>query len=172
MPNYKPKGVETMRALGRAGGKKSGEVRRQYARERLMLGLSGVFELWRARMGQEAPQLPDLSGGSHDTDWRCPKCRQFHSAKRWLCQNCGYWVRKRRITRAQLREREAEHRTMAILSKHGLAEATDEALSSRDGEAAVTSSPRVVNSSPTTRRPGTIDLGAIANLDLLRLDGE
>jgi len=49
MPNYKPKAVETMRALGRLGGKKSGEVRRKNA---LMLKMVAISELWQTYDGR------------------------------------------------------------------------------------------------------------------------
>jgi hypothetical protein len=63
---------------------------------------------------------PKLSGGSHDTDWRCPYCRHFNSIKRRLCAQCVRSPGNGRLTRAALRERVAEHRVEAILSKRGL----------------------------------------------------
>jgi hypothetical protein len=180
MPNYKPKGFETMRKLGRAGGKKSGEVRRQHARERHMLDLIGVWEPCRVELSLEqveevtAQGLPNASGGSHDTDWRCPGCHQFHSAKKWFCRRCGRLIRKR-TTRKRLRELEAEHRTAGILRKHGLAGVPSESPSDKAPDPVP---PRAALRSDDTapaaasRRP-VIGLGAIATLDLdVAADGE
>ncbi len=64
---------------------------------------------------------PKRSGGSHDTDWRCPACHHFNSIKRLACGECkspGPW--NGRLTRAALRARQKEHATAAILRKHGL----------------------------------------------------
>lgn len=175
MPNYKPKGIETMRNLGRVGGKKSGEARRRLAVERRMLSLVGAWEMCRDRLTladfeEGAVRLPDLSGGSHDTDWRCPNCRQFQSAKRWICRHCGHVARKRRTTRKRLRELEAEHRTGGILRMHGLDGMVTEAP---DGEPDRAGAPIAENFAAVTSRPRTIGIGAIAKLDLdAPADGE
>lgn len=122
MPNYSAKGVEKMRALARLGGLKSAETRRlkramkilaPYARER-GIDLDAVLA------GAEPVMRPNLSGGSHDTDWRCPYCRRFNSTKRRSCAKCGRTPANGRWTRAALRARAAEHRTQAILMNHGL----------------------------------------------------
>jgi hypothetical protein len=114
-----------MRQLGRRGGKKSGEVRR---RNSFILHLLELHSL-QGKLGEPISlnqmakllRLPDLSSGDHDTDWRCPKCHHFNSTKRSLCASCGRVSPGRgRVTRAALRERAAEHRTAAILRKHGL----------------------------------------------------
>jgi hypothetical protein len=124
MPNYSAKGVEKMRALARLGGLKSAETRRlkrverivtQYARDR------GI-DLGPALVSTEPVKRPNRSGGSHDTDWRCPRrdCRHFNSIKRRLCAKCGGTPANGRWTRARLRERAAEHRVAGILRKHDI----------------------------------------------------
>jgi hypothetical protein len=129
MPNYLPKGRERMSELGRLGGRKSGDARRDNAYT-LRFYRSVIF-------GEICPLYPtdtpkDLaeraertsrinrSGGSHDEDWRCPNCKHFNSAKRSLCAKCRTSDLDGRMTRAELRERAAEHRNEATLSKHGL----------------------------------------------------
>ena len=67
-----------------------------------------------------AVKRPNLSGGSHDTDWPCPYCRHVNSIKRRSCAKCGKTPANGRRTRAAQRELEAEHRTREILKKHGL----------------------------------------------------
>lgn len=122
MPNPRVKGVEKMCTLARVGGLKSAETRQlkrverivtQYAREQ-------AVDLDAALPSAGPVKRPNRSGGSHDTDWRCPKCRRFYSFKRRMCPRCELTPPNGRMTRARLRERTAEHRTQAILAKHGL----------------------------------------------------
>jgi hypothetical protein len=59
----------------------------------------------------EAMKPVNLSGGDHATDWRCPQCFQFNSAKRQVCAHCYAFVAKNeRLTRAALRAREGDLR--------------------------------------------------------------
>jgi hypothetical protein len=123
MPNRTPKGIERMRQLGRRGGKKSGEARRLNALELRLIRMASLREItgctWEEVL--EAVRPPDLSSGNHDTDWRCPTCHHFNSIKHWVCAKCFRMAsRNGRLTRAALRIREAEHRTQAILAKHGI----------------------------------------------------
>ena len=122
MPNYTPKGAETMRKLARTGGLKSAETRRR-TRDRNSLMESLGRDPIPAAMLKAKP--PNRSGGSPETDWRCPQCRHFNSIKRRMCAKCGQSPVKRRLTRKALRVRAEEHRVQAILRKHRL-----------DGEAA------------------------------------
>jgi hypothetical protein len=46
---------------------------------------------------------PNISGGSQDTDWRCPYCRRFNSIKRHLCAKCDRNPGNGRLTRAARR---------------------------------------------------------------------
>jgi hypothetical protein len=113
-----------MRLLGQRGGLKSGEVRRAKRLMRL-LGLSAPareIKLDATVPHVEPVERPNRSGGSHDTDWRCPYCRRFNSIKRRSCANakCGRTPANGRLTRARLREQEAWHRNQAMLKKHGL----------------------------------------------------
>jgi len=126
MANYCAKGGEYMRELGRRGGLKSGEKRR-LDRVGLMLGFSaldrGDSTLLLGEAIQQlarAEKRPNRSGGSHETDWRCPECGHFSSIQNRACAKCrmpgpqnGRWTKKR------LRERRAERRIAAILDKHG-----------------------------------------------------
>jgi hypothetical protein len=125
MPNYLAKGTDRMRELGSLGGVKSGEVRRRNAFLIRMLDLYTV----QGMIGEDftldqiaaAMRPVDQSAGDHSTDWRCPKCDHFNTIKRFHCRECGSIAPKNgRLTRAALRERQAEHRTDAILRKHGL----------------------------------------------------
>ena len=72
----------------------------------------------------------DRRGGSHNDDWRCPKCHHFTTSQTRLCARCGYSAPPggRPMTRKALRELAAEHRTRAILAKHGLLNSQDERL--------------------------------------------
>ena len=54
------------------------------------------------------------------TDWRCVRCGSWTIAKRRQCRTCGKIGIGRRVTRGELRAREAEHRTQAILRRFGL----------------------------------------------------
>lgn len=127
MANHLPKGRARMRALGRLGGVSSGETRRRNAFD---LKMVNVFSLWdTCKEGGctsaefiEALRPLDARGGGHDDDWRCPNCHHFTSNQRCLCAKCGNPAPPdgRLLTRKALRERAAEHRTRAILSKHGL----------------------------------------------------
>jgi len=128
MANRNPKGVELMRNLGHAGGKASGEARRLKAYELDMLKAI-IFRTcsWEDFLASTPEQLlarhvfrEKRSGGSHDSDWRCPKCKTFNSIKGRVCARCGIPAVRMRITRKPLRERAAEHRTAAIVRKHGL----------------------------------------------------
>src|SRR5712691_13170585 len=80
MPNYCAKGEEYMRELARHGGQASGETRRKN-RVAKLLGIPPVPAELLAR--------PNLSGGSHDNDWRCPNCHHFNSEKRRACVECN-----------------------------------------------------------------------------------
>jgi hypothetical protein len=147
MPNYRAKGSELMRELGRRGGVKSGETRSRKRIERLLAeyqwrkyGIkpvagddrypASVYYVWeftgrRFTLEQisEAMRPEDKRGGSHNTDWRCPHCGNFSSIKRWYCGVCHHIAPMNgRLTRAALRERSAEHRTQAILSKFGISD--------------------------------------------------
>lgn len=118
MPNYRPKGREHMRELGRIGGKKSGIRRRMMsfifrkAEDHMISEATGRQFSYRQIV--EAMKPVNLSGGDHGTDWRCPQCLQFNSAKRQVCAHCyGFSEKSERLTRAALREREGK------LRKHG-----------------------------------------------------
>ena len=101
-----------MRKLASVGGVASGEARRRKKVAR-MLGMPEI--------PSELAKRPNRSGGSHDGDWRCAKCRGFNSIKSRSCSKCGSLAPANgRITRRALRERAEEHRTAAILRKHGL----------------------------------------------------
>src|SRR4051794_16380040 len=119
MANYLPKGVEYMRELGRKGGCKSGEVKRRNTFILRMLDLytarQFLGEDYTLDQIAEILRPRDRSSGNHDTDWRCPKCGHFSSAKRrWECAKCGALapVNGRR-TRAAIRKQEAKRRTAA-----------------------------------------------------------
>ena len=125
MPNYCPKGVKYMRQLARRGGLKSGETRRgkramriiaQHAREK---GIDpSLFLLPAPVIDAGMLERPNRSGGSHDTDWRCPGCHHFNSIKRRACAKCkAVAPANGRLTRAALRVRRAEHRIAGILGK-------------------------------------------------------
>lgn len=127
MANRKPKGVEYMRTLALKGGYASGKTRRENRFNEEMCTLAGARGLGVGFL--RLPELvrksglfrPNYSGGSHDMDWRCPACRHFNNIQRRACAKCKEpGPMNGRITRAALRELEAEHRTRAILDKHGL----------------------------------------------------
>jgi hypothetical protein len=129
MANHLAKGRERMRALGSAGGKKSGEARRLNAYELDMLKALVFRTCTWEEFWQSTPQeLLDRhlfrekhAGGSHESDWRCPKCRHYNTFKLGICSKCRELAPTNgRLTRKALRERAAEHRTRAILRKHGL----------------------------------------------------
>src|SRR5579872_4939680 len=142
MANYRAKGTERMRELGRLGGRKSGDARRLNRVGRILWEydckkrgieptLTGddrkcpvaqdMQDEWEA--SARRPELKAIAeylgllprrGGSHNTDWRCPKCERYSSIKKWLCTNCGNFSPKNgRLTRAALRAREKEHKTTA-----------------------------------------------------------
>src|SRR5580704_4756067 len=94
MPNYRPKGRETMRKLGRSGGLKSGETRRMNRAARIIeeyaSGKRGIETpktakdgypyavryMWELTGGRftleqiaEALRPVDRRGGSRETDW-------------------------------------------------------------------------------------------------------
>ncbi len=123
MPNYCPKDRELMRALGSRGGVKSGEIRRAHADTRRM---ETFYSVWKVchRAGctdeeiAESMRPLDFSSGAHGTDWKCPECGHFTSNKRHSCAKCGQFPKRERLTRAELKSREAEHRIQAILAKH------------------------------------------------------
>jgi hypothetical protein len=111
MANYQPKGEEYMRLASR-GGQASVETRRK-DRVAKLLGIPPV--------PAELLKRPNLSGGSHDNDWRCPSCHHFNSEKRRACAKCNNVAPANgRITRRALRAREKEHRTQGYLRKVGL----------------------------------------------------
>ena len=105
MANYRPKGPEYMRELARRGARRSAETRQRKSVEDILVGQyekeQGI-DLESGLLGVPAARLQNRSGGSHDTDWRCP------------------YPENGRLTRAALRTRAAEHRTEAILKKYGL----------------------------------------------------
>jgi hypothetical protein len=132
MPNYRPKGTEYMRELGRRGAEKSVKTRQERKAMKILAQYASAhgFDLPAAPVCAKPAKRPNLSGGSHDTDWRCAKknCRHFNSTKRRLCAKCQSPAPANgRLKRARLRELRAEHRTQAILAKHGLASANTEA---------------------------------------------
>ena len=101
-----------MRALARLGGVASGETRRRKK-------VAKILEL--PKMPAEMLRRPNRSGGSHESDWRCPGCRAFNSIHRRACSTCECLAPANgRLTKRALRERAAEHWTEAILRKHGL----------------------------------------------------
>jgi hypothetical protein len=101
-----------MRKIASRGGVASGVTRHKKKVARL-LGIPPV--------PAEVLKRPKRSGGSHDNDWRCSHCRHFNSEKRRACAKCkAVAPMNGRLTRKALRERAEEHRTMAILRKHGL----------------------------------------------------
>jgi uncharacterized paraquat-inducible protein A len=125
MPNYLAKGVERMRELGRQGGLKSGETRRANAFTLRMAAFYVVWDMTGKHFSPvhilEAMRPEDRSSGDHDTDWRCPACHHFNSIKSRACAKCkAVAPANGRLTRKALRERAADHRTMAILRKRGL----------------------------------------------------
>ena len=101
-----------MRGLASRGGKASGEAR--YRKK-----VAKVLDF--SPIPAELLKRPNCSGGSHWNDWRCPNCRHFNSEKRRACIKCrSVAPANGRLTRRALDERAAEHRTRAILRKHGL----------------------------------------------------
>ena len=129
MANYLPKGRDRMSALGKVGGTKSGESRRDKALT-LDMYQAILFRTcsWEEFCTTTVEELVERhlfrakrSGGSHDNDWRCPTCRHFNSEKRRACAKCGSVVLAiGRVTRKAFRERSAERQTSAFLGKHGL----------------------------------------------------
>jgi hypothetical protein len=112
MANHRAKGEEFMRRIASRGGVASG-VTRHKKKVAKLLGIPAV--------PAELLKWPKRSGGSHDNDWRCPSCHHFNSEKRWACAKCEALAPANgRLTRKALRERAAEHRTMAILRNHEL----------------------------------------------------
>jgi uncharacterized paraquat-inducible protein A len=103
-----------MRELGRRGGVKSGETRRQNAFTLRMAALYSVWEMtgrqFTPQEVMEAMRPQHQYSGDHETDWRCPQCHHFNSAKRWACAQCKtVSPQNGRLTRAALRELAAEH---------------------------------------------------------------
>jgi len=126
MGTYKGKPAAHMREIGCQGGFKSGETR-------LLNRVDRIVAEYAAEKGIPLP--PDITeilpesilkresraGGSHDTDWRCPKCHHFNSIKSRGCSKCQtVSPTNGRLTRAALRERQAEYRNQAILARYGL----------------------------------------------------
>ncbi len=129
MPNYLPKGRELMRELCRRGGQKSGRARRDTADELHILrivvfGAIPVEEAWNSTPAELIERATKASrrgrsGGSHDTDWRCPHCHHYNHIERHSCAKCHEFAPANdRLTRAALRDRAEEHRTQAILRKY------------------------------------------------------
>lgn len=111
-----------MRELARRGGLKSGEARRLKRVERILTAYA-------KERGIAAPAIsepfgpvkgPNRSGGSHETDWRCPYCQHFNTVKRYLCAKCSQNPGNGRMKRSTLRERAAEHQTSAVLRRYGI----------------------------------------------------
>jgi len=111
-----------MRLLGQRGGLKSGDVRRAKKLRKIIGQYAAAhgIALDGALPPVESIERPNRSGGSHDTDWRCPYCRHFNSIKRRSCVKCAKSPANGRLTRSALRERAAEHRTQATLRRFGL----------------------------------------------------
>ena len=111
--------------LGRRGGLKSGETRRlkrvhqilaEYAAQK---GIPDPLQLVDV-LPEELLKRESRAGGSHDIDWRCRRCHHFNSIKTRACSKClTVSPPNGRLTRAALRELQAEHRNRAILAKHG-----------------------------------------------------
>jgi hypothetical protein len=90
MANHNPKGRQKMAALGRVGGIKSGESRRNRATELRMyravfLGAISAKEAWESTPAEIAARCqeaskPNRGGGSHDDDWRYIPALQQHQA--------------------------------------------------------------------------------------------
>jgi len=122
MANYLPKDADEMRERARLGGIKSGETRRLKRVNGTVCAIAAKQGLYVEPWPASRPRPHYLRpGGSHDTDWRCPHCDRFNHIQTHRCQKCEEFAPKNgRITRAELRERTAEHKTQAILSKHGL----------------------------------------------------
>ena len=126
MASYKRKRDANIREIGRQGGLKSGETRRldrvrriikEYASRKGIALPPDITEI----LPEELLKRESRAGGSHDTDWRCRKCHHFNSIKSRACSKCQtVSPRNGRLTRAALRERQAEYRNRAILRKHGL----------------------------------------------------
>ena len=112
MPNYRRKGLEYMRELGRRGGIKSGKMRRLHS---LMMDLANRQTYWEvtgrcltAEQVRKDFEALNLSGGDHNSDWRCPQCGHFSSINRWVCGACHSLAPSEgRVTRAMLRARES-----------------------------------------------------------------
>jgi len=122
MPNYHAKGTEYMRELARRGGLKSGETRRLKKAMRIIAehaeqkGIPVTQDPIATLLEAGFLEPENRSGGSHDTDWRCPACHHFNSIKSRACAKCGaVSPRNGRLTRAELRERIAGHRYAAML---------------------------------------------------------
>jgi ribosomal protein L37AE/L43A len=111
MANHRAKGEEYMRKIARLGGLKSGETRHRKKVAKL-LGIPPV--------PAELVKREKRSGGSHHNDWPCPYCGHVNSMKRQACAECGKTPANGRMTKAARLARAAEHRTQAILRKHGL----------------------------------------------------
>jgi hypothetical protein len=117
-----------MRELARRGGLKSGETRRGKRAERIIAEFArstdapaSLSDQIDALVHDGFFQRENRSGGSHDSDWRCPQCHGFNSIKSRMCSHCGaFSPTNGRLTKAALRARAAEHRTTAILHNHGL----------------------------------------------------
>jgi hypothetical protein len=112
MANHPPKGHAYMLEIASRDGVASGRTRHK----KKVANLLGI-----PPMPVELLKRPKRSGGSHDNDWRCPHCHHFNSEKRRACAECkAVAPMNGRPTRKALRERAAEHRTRAVLGKHGL----------------------------------------------------
>lgn len=121
-----------MRELARRGGLKSGVTRWenrimwflwQGAAEQGMKVAAAIidYNLLRGGFYKE----PNRSGGSHDTDWRCPECGHFSSIKNRACAKCRMpGPTNGRLTRKALREREKEHKAAAYLKRTADADRT------------------------------------------------
>jgi hypothetical protein len=133
MANHLPKGRERMRALGRLGGRKSGEARRNNAfnlRMYLAIILGSFFT--EENLNRTPDEIvarfehalkPKRYGGSHKNDWRCsdPSCRHRNSTKSWACAKCKRPAPLNgRLTRDALDAKEKEHRTLGYLRKFDL----------------------------------------------------
>jgi hypothetical protein len=125
MANYCAKGEEYMRELARRGGVASGKARRFRKFEDFLLVCAiepgedlSMLLLYNALRRAGLLKGPKLSGGSHETDWRCPECHHFNSEKRRACATCNNVAPLNgRLNRKRLREMEKEHRYAALLKE-------------------------------------------------------
>jgi hypothetical protein len=140
MANHLAKGREYMREIARLGGLASGKTRFLKRAERIRgewacrkhgvarpakldwheAAVRELMIVTRGRFTREeieqALRPVDKRGGSHDTDWRCPRCHHFNSTKRRACAKCSVpGPANGRLTRRALRAMQKEHQTQGYL---------------------------------------------------------